>query len=184
MENQMFRKRSMSELNRISEEAFSQETKSPFVFVLDSIRSLNNVGSVFRTADSFNAAHICLCGVTGTPPHRDINKTALGATETVAWSQFPSIENCLKYLKSEGFFLYAIEQTHGSIELHQIHFESDKKYAFILGNEVSGVSDEALQLVDGVIEIPQFGTKHSLNVSVTAGIIAWHYVNQMLVESR
>ena len=172
----------MSELNRLSEEAFSQETKSPFVFVLDSIRSLNNVGSVFRTADSFSATHIYLCGVTGTPPHRDINKTALGATETVAWSHFPSIENCLEKLKEEGYFIYAIEQTHGSIDLHHIHFEADKKYAFILGNEVSGVSDEALDLVDGVIEIPQFGTKHSLNVSVTAGIIAWHYVNQNLSQ--
>jgi tRNA G18 (ribose-2'-O)-methylase SpoU len=106
----------------------------------------------------------------------------LGATETVAWSHFPSIENCLNQLKADGYFLYAIEQTHGSIALHQIHFEPDKKYAFIMGNEVSGVSDEALQLVDGVIEIPQFGTKHSLNVSVSAGIIAWHFVNQKLSQ--
>jgi 23S rRNA (guanosine2251-2'-O)-methyltransferase len=171
-----FRKRTMDELNRLTAKEFSNERKFPFVLILDSIRSLNNVGSVFRTADSFKSEGIYLCGLTGTPPHRDIQKTALGATESVGWTFYQSITDCILALKEKGYFVFAIEQATGSEELQNIAFDKEKKYAFVLGNEISGVSEEALQFVDGVIEIPQFGTKHSLNVAVTAGIISWDFV--------
>jgi len=170
----------MHELERHSLEAFAQVQKLDFVFVLDGIRSLNNVGSVFRTADAFRVKEILLCGATGQPPHRDIQKTALGATETVLWSHFANITDCLKDLCNQGYMIVSIEQTKGSTMLNDFRFVPDQKYAFILGNEVSGVSDEALSMSDMVLEIPQFGSKHSLNVAVTAGIVAWEFVSQKL----
>jgi len=170
----------MSELERLTpEELLSNQTRN-FVFVLDSIRSLNNVGSVFRTSDAFRAAQVLLCGLTGQPPHRDIQKTALGATETVSWAYFSDIQECLEELKKQSFTIVGIEQTKGSIGLEKCKFLSESKYAFVLGNEVSGVSYEALALCDLVVEIPQFGTKHSLNVAVTAGIIGWEFISQTL----
>jgi len=170
----------MSELGRLSSEEMKQAKHNNFVFVLDGIRSLNNVGSIFRTADSFAAGKIFLCGFTGQPPHRDIQKTALGSTETVEWQYFSEITVSLNALKEEGFIIAAIEQTENSETLGSFQFNQKEKYAFILGNEVSGVSNEALALCDLVLEIPQFGSKHSLNVSVTAGIIAWEFVSQHL----
>ena len=172
----------MSELGRSDPNDLFQDQTRNFVFVLDSIRSLNNVGSVFRTSDAFRAARILLCGLTGQPPHRDIQKTALGATETVSWTYFPDISECLTELKNQTFTIVGIEQTKGSISLEKFEFNADSKYAFVLGNEVSGVSNEALSLCDMVIEIPQFGAKHSLNVAVTAGIVGWAFVSQMIRE--
>jgi tRNA G18 (ribose-2'-O)-methylase SpoU len=179
----MFRKLEISELGRVSPELSLQTEKLPFVFVLDGIRSLMNVGSIFRTADAFRVSKLYLCGFTGTPPHREIQKTALGATESVVWEYFESIEVCLKHLKSEGFGIWAIEQTTHSLSLEKMQFQTGSKYAFILGNEVSGVSEEALGHCEGVVEIPQFGSKHSLNVAVTTGIVAWEFVKQRLVFS-
>ena len=175
-----FRKRTMEELNRPDLLSFQQASKFPFVFVLDSVRSLHNVGSVFRTADGFKAECLVLCGYTGTPPQREIQKTALGATESVEWKYEASIQNALKNLKTEGFTLFALEQTHDSVSLQEIDFNAFPKVAFILGNEVEGVSDEALAYCDQVIEIPQFGTKHSLNVAVIAGIVGWEFVESRL----
>jgi len=175
-----FRKLEMSELGRLSPDELHEEQNLDFVFVLDSVRSLNNVGSIFRTSDAFRAARISLCGLTGQPPHRDIQKTALGATETVCWTHFSEIKDCLTQLRNQAFTIIGIEQTSGSISLEKFRFTHGSKYAFVLGNEVSGVSDEALSLCDMVIEIPQFGSKHSLNVAVTAGIVGWEYVSQSL----
>lgn len=170
----------MAELNRLDASGFSQADKFPFVFVLDSIRSLNNVGSVFRTADAFRFQSIYLCGITGQPPHREIAKTALGATETVEWHFREKIENCLQILEKEGFTVVALEQTEGSKPLQNLAPRSNQKIAIVLGNEVSGVSDEALALCHSVYEIPQFGTKHSLNVSVAAGIVGWQLLSQII----
>ena len=153
----------------------------PIVFVLDSIRSLNNVGSVFRTADSFGMEGLILCGVTGQPPHRDIQKTALGATETVRWTYCESVATCLDELKQNNYILVGVEQVENSIGLEVFPFSKAQKLAFILGNEVSGVSNEALSLCDYVVELPQFGSKHSLNVAVAAGIVGWAAIQPYLV---
>ncbi|TAH27475.1 MAG: TrmH family RNA methyltransferase [Cytophagales bacterium] len=166
----------LEELNRISESQIKTIQKKHFSFVLDNIRSLNNVGSVFRTADSFLAEKLYLCGITGTPPHRDIHKTALGATETVEWEYHEDILGLITNLKKLGYLIVALEQTTTSVSLNDFEPTLEDKYVFILGNEVEGVSDDVLSLCNNVIEIPQFGTKHSLNVSVVAGIIAWHFV--------
>lgn len=166
----------LEELNRIDEEGFKAIPKNNFVLVLDSIRSLNNVGSVFRTADAFLAESIYLCGITGTPPHRDIHKTALGATDTVAWQHVPDICGLLQHLKTQDYIIVALEQTDESVMLQEFEPDLDSKYAFVLGNEVDGVSDGALELTDLCLEIPQFGTKHSLNVSVATGILVWDYI--------
>ena len=175
MENR-FRKLDMPELGRKSAAESLNGNKFPYVLVLDSFRSLMNVGSVFRTADAFQAEKLFLCGYTGVPPHREIQKTALGATESVAWQYFETVEECVMYLKSEGYRVWAVEQTTLSTPLPEMDFSSGQSFAFVLGNEVSGVSDEALQHCEGVIEIPQFGSKHSLNVAVAAGIAAWEFV--------
>ena len=169
----------LEELNRISELDFKLISKNNFVLVLDSVRSLNNVGSVFRTADAFLAHKIFLCGITGTPPHRDIHKTALGATDTVVWDHRDNISTLLQELKENQYHIIALEQTDQSILLHQFKPRADMKYAFVLGNEVDGVSDEALALTDISVEIPQFGTKHSLNVSVATGILVWDYISKI-----
>ena len=169
------RKLSMEELNRMSVEEFKQSQKKKIIVVLDNIRSMHNVGSVFRTSDAFLIEAICICGFTAQPPHRDINKTALGATETVNWIYYENTIDAIKSLKENNYTVYAVEQTEGSISLEQFP-NSDQPTAVVFGNEVEGVSDEVLQLVDGCLEIPQLGMKHSLNISVAAGIVLWKLV--------
>ena len=167
------RKLSMDELNRMSVAEFKQAAKTPVIAVLDNIRSMHNVGSVFRTADAFLIEAIFLCGYTPQPPHRDINKTALGATETVDWIAFANTVEAVQELKEKGYKVYAIEQTEGSISLEKFSVSAEEKIAVVFGNEVEGVNDKVLQLTDGSIQIPQSGMKHSLNVSVAAGIVLW-----------
>jgi tRNA G18 (ribose-2'-O)-methylase SpoU len=163
----------MEELNRKSVSQFHRADKTPVVAVLDSVRSLHNVGSVFRTADAFLLEGILLCGYTGTPPHRDIHKTALGATDTVAWKYFKTVTEGLGELREKGYALWAVEQTTTSIPLNRFTPPAGVSLALIFGNEVNGVSPEALALADGCIEIPQLGMKHSLNIAVSAGIVIW-----------
>ncbi|MFY7964913.1 MAG: RNA methyltransferase [Chitinophagaceae bacterium] len=169
------RKLSMNELNRKTINDFKQSEKKSIVIVLDNIRSMHNVGSVFRTSDAFLIEAICLCGYTPQPPHRDINKTALGATETVDWLYFENTTNAVIELKNKGYAVYAIEQVESSISLEKFS-ATDKPIAIVFGNEVEGVNDEVLKVVDGFIEIPQLGMKHSLNISVAAGIVLWQLV--------
>ncbi len=169
------RKLLMSELGRKTPEIYRQSEKLPLVLVLDNIRSMMNTGSVFRTADAFLLEGIFLCGFTATPPHREIHKTALGATESVAWKYFELTTDALKYLKSAGYWVIALEQTTNSIDMRSFLPEAGRKYAFVFGNEVKGVDDSVLELCDGCVEIPQFGTKHSLNVSVAAGMMVWDF---------
>jgi 23S rRNA (guanosine2251-2'-O)-methyltransferase len=169
-------KLSMDELNRKSVNEFKHSEKMRIIVVLDNIRSMHNVGSVFRTADAFLLQGIYLCGYTPQPPHRDINKTALGATETVEWKYFDNITDVVKFLRDAGFKIFAVEQVKNSISLQKFIFEQDDKLAVIFGNEVSGVGEEVLKLCDGCIEIPQLGMKHSLNISVAAGIVLWELV--------
>jgi tRNA G18 (ribose-2'-O)-methylase SpoU len=169
------RKLSMDELNRKSVDDFKQADKKPVIVVLDNIRSMHNVGSVFRTSDAFLVEAIFLCGYTPQPPHRDINKTALGATETVDWLFFEKTTDAVKALKEKGYKVYAIEQVENSISLQKFP-SNNESIAVVFGNEVEGVDDEVLKLVDGSIEIPQLGMKHSLNISVAAGIVLWKLV--------
>ncbi len=174
------RKLSMDELGRKSPEMFKQADKLPVVFVLDNIRSMMNTGSVFRTADAFLVEGILLCGFTATPPHREIHKTALGATDSVAWNYYENTTDAVKALKQQGFVLVALEQTTSGIHLEKFQPQKDEKYAFVFGNEVKGVDDEVLKHCDLCVEIPQFGTKHSLNISVTAGIVIWDFFSKSL----
>ncbi|ULQ57292.1 RNA methyltransferase [Flavihumibacter rivuli] len=174
------RKLSMDELNRKSVDEFRKAEKIPVVVVLDNIRSMHNVGSVFRTADAFLIESIYLCGYTPQPPHRDINKTALGATETVAWEYFPSTLEAVVALRQKGYGVYAVEQATDSYLLNRIDTDLDEKIAVVFGNEVSGVDSEVLKHCDGCLEIPQLGMKHSLNVSVAAGIILWELVRERI----
>jgi tRNA G18 (ribose-2'-O)-methylase SpoU len=171
------RKLTMEELHRLSKEAFEEASKLPVVMVLDNIRSLSNVGAVFRSADAFRIGEVFLCGITACPPHREIHKTALGADETVTWRYFETTEEACRVLKERGYRIFAVEQTEGSVMLQD--FEAVPDTAFILGNEVEGVGDGVLPYCDGAIEIPQAGTKHSLNVSVCAGIVMWHVFRQL-----
>lgn len=173
----------MNELSRPSVSEFIKQEKLPVTVVLDSVRSLHNVGSVFRTADGFAVEHIILCGITGTPPHRDIEKTALGATKSIKWSYTADITEAIKQLKQEGKKIIAIEQATGSTLLHQYTPQTDKSYALLFGNEVNGVSEEAMQLVDSCIEIPQFGTKHSFNIVISAGIVLWDFYFKLKLKS-
>ena len=163
----------MEELERLSVEEYKAVEKSPIILVLDNVRSLNNVGSAFRTGDAFRIEKIYLCGITGTPPHRDIQKTALGATESVAWEYCLNTMIAVKKLKADGYTICALEQVDHSIMLNEFEAKSDGKYALIFGNEVFGVEDEVLKACDHVLEIPQLGTKHSLNISVSLGIAVW-----------
>ncbi|MVM41380.1 TrmH family RNA methyltransferase [Spirosoma sp. HMF3257] len=172
------RKLALDELNRLSVEEFKDTEKFPYCLILDDIRSLNNVGSVFRTADAFRASKLYLCGITGQPPHRDITKTALGATESVAWEHVPDVVNLVHRLQADGWVVAAVEQAEGSTSLTDFSPEPNKQYAFVLGNEVTGVNDEVVQVADLVLEIPQFGTKHSLNIAVTAGIVCWDFLQK------
>lgn len=166
----------MSGLNRKSVDEFKESEKMPIIVVLDNIRSMHNVGSVFRTADAFLLQGIYLCGYTPQPPHRDIHKTALGATETVEWKYAHSAIDVVKSLRDGGYKIFAVEQVKNSIPLQKFIFEQDDKLAVIFGNEVSGVGEEVLKMCDGCIEIPQLGMKHSLNISVAAGIVLWELV--------
>lgn len=168
------RKLKNSELNRISPDQFKKAKKLPVVVLLDNIRSLNNIGSFFRTADAFRINEILLCGITATPPHREIHKTALGATESVNWRYFENVVDAINDLKEKGYSIIAIEQTDEKIYLNEFDPSGFDKIAFIFGNEIKGVSNEALELIDLSIEIPQYGTKHSVNVSVSGGIVLWH----------
>jgi 23S rRNA (guanosine2251-2'-O)-methyltransferase len=168
----MARKITNEELPRLSPESFAAAEKHPVAVVLDNIRSLHNVGSVFRTCDAFLIRKLVLCGVTGTPPDREIEKTALGATATVAWEKHASTALAIRSLRAEGYEIYAVEQVEGSIMLDRFR-RGDRPIALVFGNEVYGVEQEVVDLCDGAIEIPQAGTKHSLNVSVSAGIVLW-----------
>ncbi|MBP3567200.1 MAG: RNA methyltransferase [Paraprevotella sp.] len=173
------RKLSITELNRIDKEEFKKVEKLPLIVVLDNVRSLHNVGSVFRSSDAFRVESIYLCGITAVPPQPEIHKTALGAEETVEWKYFEHTQDAVHELKNDGVEVLAIEQVEGSIMLQDFIPESNKKYAIIFGNEVKGVQQEVVNMCDNCIEIPQFGTKHSLNVSVTAGILIWEFASKM-----
>ena len=167
------------ELNRISKEEFKSAKKTPIIIILDDIRSLHNIGSVFRSSDAFLVEKIYLCGITAVPPNKEIHKTALGATETVTWEHAENVLEVIEKLKKENVAVYAIEQTENSIMLNDFQPELNKKYALIFGNEVKGVNQKAINISDGVIEIPQLGSKHSLNISVTAGIVIWDLFQKM-----
>ena len=169
----MNRKLKNSELPRLNISEFKEAEKTPLIIVLDNIRSLNNIGSVFRTADAFLVEKIYLCGITAQPPHKDIQKTALGATETVAWEYAETTLEIIKELKSKKVQLLAIEQAENAVFLDEFLPEKEKKYAIIFGNEVKGVQQKVVDNCDQVIEIPQFGTKHSLNISVSTGVVVW-----------
>lgn len=162
----------MEELNRISTQEYDQMKPYPLILLLDSVRSMNNVGSVFRTADAFHVEAVYLCGMTPQPPHRDIQKTALGATESVPWTYVAETTEALKSLKQQGYHISGVEQTHRSIYLDEYTHHVQKR-VLVFGHEVEGISEEALALCDDVIEIPQFGSKHSLNISVSVGIVLW-----------
>ena len=172
------RKLKNEELGRLSAEEFKAVAKNPLVIVLDNIRSMNNVGSAFRTSDAFLVEKICLCGITAKPPHRDINKTALGATETVSWEHYESTVRAVEALKKQGYLIVSIEQAEGSTMLNNFHPAKVEKYAVVFGNEVFGVEHEVVDLSDQVVEIPQFGSKHSLNISVSMGIVIWDYFSK------
>jgi 23S rRNA (guanosine2251-2'-O)-methyltransferase len=172
------RKLSMAELGRKSAQEFQKSEKFQLVIVLDNVRSMMNIGSVFRTADAFLLESILLCGITATPPHREIQKTALGATDSVHWEYFEDTTAAITMLKSKGYKVLAIEQAQCSHNLKDFFPEKNQPYALVFGNEVKGVGEEALALCDAGIEIPQFGTKHSLNVAVSAGIVIWDFFSK------
>lgn len=172
------KKTSMDELGRISPKEFKKSSKAPICLVLDNIRSLQNVGSIFRTADAFRVSKIYLCGITGQPPNREIEKTALGATESVDFEYFETTLEAINALKADDYKIISIEQANNSTSLEQFQSSIEHKYAFVFGNEVFGVEDAVVQQSDEVVEIPQFGTKHSLNVSISAGIIIWDYYSK------
>ena len=174
------KKLSMDDLNRLSVEEFKESDKFPYVLILDDIRSMNNIGSVFRTSDAFKVEKVYLCGITATPPHREIQKTALGADETVAWQHVEDVLQLVKELQAEGYIVAAVEQVENSVSLLDFQPEADKKYAFVFGNEVFGVNQSVVEQADFCLEIPQYGTKHSLNISVTAGVVSWDFVSKVL----
>ena len=176
------RKLKLDELNRASVSEFKSQDKLPLAIVLDSVRSMHNVGSVFRTGDGFAVEQICLCGITGQPPHREIEKTALGATQSVNWSFYQNPLDAVQELRANGYIIIAIEQAAGSIMLDEFVPEPGKKYALIFGNEVNGVSEEVMSVIDHCIEIPQFGTKHSFNIVVSAGIVLWDFYSKLTVR--
>jgi len=176
------RKLKITELHRISPEAFKKAEKIPLVVVLDNVRSLHNVGSVFRTSDAFCVQAVYLCGITAIPPHPEIHKAALGAENTVDWKQFDNILDAIDELKQQNYTIVAVEQAENSLFPKELPVE-DRKYAIILGNEVHGVAQEAVDRCDYCVEIPQFGTKHSLNVSIAAGIVIWELFNKLSVKN-
>lgn len=178
----MFHRKNTADLSHTANEAAGQP-KFPLILVLENVRSMHNVGSVFRTCDALGVEALYLIGYTPAPPHRDIQKTALGATEIVFWKHFPQISNALADLRQQGYRILAAEQVHGATMLDTFQPKNGEKLALIFGNEVEGVSDEVLAVADGCIEIPQFGEKHSFNISVSAGIIGWEIVKQMRAGS-
>ncbi len=169
------RKLSLKELNRLDIQAFKQLEKAEVCIVLDNVRSALNVGSAFRTADAFAIKHLYLCGITAQPPHREILKTAIGASRSVAWSHHSDTSTLLRSLKDEDYLIWGAEQADQSTFLHQMSIDPHQKYAIVFGNEVEGVSEQVMPLLDGCVEIPQFGTKHSLNISVSLGIVLWEF---------
>lgn len=174
------RKLKLDELNRLSVEEFQNSAKSNFCLILDDIRSMNNVGSAFRTADAFLAEKVYLCGITGTPPHREIEKTALGATESVNWEYVADAMTLITELQNNSWLVVAVEQVENSTKLNEFEPIPDQKYAFVFGNEVFGVNENIVNAANICLEIPQFGTKHSLNISVSLGIICWDFVSKSM----
>lgn len=173
------KKLKITELNRITPEEFKEARKIPLIIVLDNIRSLNNIGSVFRTSDAFLVEAIYLCGISATPPNAEIHKTALGAEYSVDWKYYEDTVEAVQALQTDGFAVYSIEQVQNSTMLDTLVLDPSKKYAVVMGNEVKGVQQSVVDICDGCIEIPQFGTKHSLNVSVTTGIVIWDFFKQL-----
>lgn len=171
------------EMQRLSVDEFHEAPKLPLIVVLDDVRSLHNVGSVFRSGDAFRVEAVYLCGITATPPQPEIHKTALGGEDSVAWRYFPTATEAIESLHNDGFFVYSIEQVEGSTKLQNLQLDTDKHYAIVLGNEVKGVHQEVVDMSDGCLEIPQFGTKHSLNVSVTAGMVIWEVAKKFLSKT-
>jgi 23S rRNA (guanosine2251-2'-O)-methyltransferase len=178
----MIRKLKLDELNRATVDEFKQQDKLPVAVVLDNVRSLHNVGSIFRTSDAFAVEQVCLCGITGLPPNREIEKTALGATQSVTWNHFATTMDAVTHLRESGYIIIAIEQAENSTMLHEYSPKQDTKYALVFGNEVNGVDDEVMQHIDACIEIPQFGTKHSFNIVVSAGIILWDFFAKLNLQ--
>ncbi len=176
------RKLKLNELGRISVSQFKESSKTPIIVVLDNVRSLHNVGSIFRTSDAFRLEAVYLCGITSTPPHKEIHKTALGAENSMDWHFYNETTDALEKLRQDGYLLTAIEQVEGSIPLNEFSPDLNAKYAIILGNEVKGVSQKAVNMCDLCIEIPQFGTKHSFNVSVSAGIVLWELSRRWILD--
>ncbi|HYK75730.1 MAG TPA: RNA methyltransferase [Daejeonella sp.] len=172
----------LDELNRASVEEFKQQEKLPLTVILDNVRSMHNIGSIFRTADGFAVEQIYLCGITAQPPHREIEKTALGATQSIDWIYFKDVQEAIKQLKDQGYQIIAVEQANKSTMLNHFAPAENEKYALIFGNEVNGVSDEAMQMIDACIEIPQFGTKHSFNIVVSAGIVLWDFLSKLKLK--
>lgn len=172
----------IDEMHRLTVEEFRAAEKLPLTVVLDNVRSLNNIGSVFRTADAFRVEHIALCGITATPPHREIHKTALGAEDTVEWSYHEDASECVKVLKTRGYRIYAVELAHDSLKLDKDSVPTDRPVAIVLGNEIDGVQEDVMALCDGFLEIPQFGTKHSLNVSCASAIVIWEMFKKIKDE--
>ena len=170
-------------MQRLSVDEFHEAAKMPLIVVLDDVRSLHNVGSVFRSGDAFRVEAVYLCGITATPPHPEIHKTALGGEDSVAWRYFPTATEAIESLHNDGFFVYSIEQVEGSTKLQNLQLDTDRRYAVVLGNEVKGVHQEVVDMSDGCLEIPQFGTKHSLNVSVTAGMVIWEVAKKFLSKT-
>ena len=170
-------------MQRLSVDEFHEAAKLPLIVVLDDVRSLHNVGSVFRSGDAFRVEAVYLCGITATPPHPEIHKTALGGEDSVAWRYFPTATEAIESLHNDGFFVYSIEQVEGSTKLQNLQLGTDRRYAVVLGNEVKGVHQEVVDMSDGCLEIPQFGTKHSLNVSVTAGMVIWEVAKKFLSKT-
>ncbi|HEY4194171.1 MAG TPA: RNA methyltransferase [Mucilaginibacter sp.] len=176
------KKLKLDELNRASVAEFKAQDKLPVTVVLDNVRSMHNIGSIFRTSDGFAVEQICLCGITAQPPHREIEKTALGATQSVNWKYFPDTTEAVVYLRNKGYRVIAIEQAENSTQLNDFDPKAGEKYALIFGNEVNGVSDEVMEMIDTCVEIPQFGTKHSFNVVVSAGIVLWDFFSKMAIS--
>jgi len=174
----MFRKLNTQQLNRLTIYQYRTAPKNPLAVVLDNIRSMNNVGSIFRTSDCFGVEHLYLCGITACPPHRDIHKTALGAENSMPWTYAENTAEACRLLKSQGYLIVAVEQAEGSVPLNEFTIPAGRKMAIVLGNETEGVEQAVLDLCDHCIEIPQFGTKHSFNVSVCAGIVLWELLNR------
>lgn len=173
------KKLSMEDLQRSSIQDFIKIKKFPIVVVLDNVRSMSNVGSIFRTCDGFAVEQLFLCGITAQPPHKEITKTALGATESVKWAYHEDVVDCITSLKKQEYKIFLVEQTDNSVMLDQFLYQKNDKIAIVLGNEVFGVEERLLPICDGVIEIPQFGTKHSFNVTIAGGIVIWEIVKQM-----